>query len=114
MDRFLRSLTFKIGTIIILIEVAVLSMGGLFYIRRFSNAVDNQAENKVKLPGTLMNAGYLSLASLADQDAMKDLVGEELVESWAVSPDGKIFASLNPEYQNINIIDIPEIIIAFI
>ncbi len=108
MKQILTSLAFKIWVIIVVAELSVLTIVGSVYIRRFSAELDAQMESQVMLPGKLMNAGLLSLASLVDEDTMHDLVGEALLEGWAVNEHGRIFASLNPEYQGKNIADIPD------
>jgi signal transduction histidine kinase len=109
MNRFFNSLIFKIGVIIILAEIMVLSVVGYFYITRFSEAIDRRIEEQVTLPSMLMNKGLLSLASLAEEDTMKQLVGETLIEGWAVDEGGNIFASFSPEYRGVNIADIPDV-----
>ncbi|MBN2003281.1 MAG: GAF domain-containing protein [Anaerolineae bacterium] len=98
MKRFYHSLTFRIGGIIVLAEVVVLAVAGAAYVNRFSAEVDQHIEENALLPGALMNAGLLSLDSVADQAAMRRLVGEELIAGMIVGVNGNVFYSLQSEY----------------
>ena len=107
-NRFGSGLSFKIGLIIIIVEIAVLSVVGLIYVKQFSNEIDKRIEGQIQLPTILINAGLLSLAVLADQERMKQLVGEELIEGLAIGQDLRVFAALNPDYRGQKVTDIPE------
>ncbi|MCB0032477.1 MAG: GAF domain-containing protein, partial [Anaerolineales bacterium] len=107
--QFFKSLSFKIGVIIILVEVVVLTLAGAIYLDRFSNAIDRRIEEQVMLPASLINSGVLSLVSLADQEIMHQLVGEELLEGWAVDEEGDIFASYTEPFRGQNINNLPAI-----
>ena len=52
MNKFFNSLSFKIGVIIILIEMIVLTALGFVYINRFSNQIQHQEWN---LPAGLIS-----------------------------------------------------------
>ncbi len=107
--QFFKSLSFKIGVIIILVEVVVLALAGAIYLDRFSNAIDRRIEGQVMLPASLINSGVLSLVSLADQKVMHQLVGEELLEGWAVDEEGDISASFTEAFRGQNINNLPDI-----
>ncbi|MFZ5917277.1 MAG: hypothetical protein ACOYZ7_10110 [Chloroflexota bacterium] len=98
MKRFYHSLTFRIGGIIVLVEIVALTMAGVVYVNRFSAEVDQRIEEHALLPGVLMNAGLLSFDSVADQATMRRLVGEELMAGMVVGVNGNIFYSLQSEY----------------
>ena len=109
MNRFLTSLTFKVGVLIILAEIIVLGIVGSVYRARFANEIDQRIHGQIRLPGTLINAGLLSIATLADQQSMKQLVGEALLEGLAVGQDLRVFAALNPKYRGQSVSEIPEL-----
>ena len=109
MNRFLTSLTFKVGVLIILAEIIVLVIVSSVYRTRFANEIDQHIHGQIRLPGTLINAGLLSIATLADQQSMKQLVGEALLEGLAVGQDLRVFAALNPKYRGQSVSEIPEL-----
>ena len=106
MKRLLTSLTFKIGMIIIFSEIIVLGVVGSLYISRFDREINKRMEEHVQLPGKLMNAGLLRLASLTNQKTMNQLMAEELVIGLAVRKDLRIFASQNPDLRGKKVTDI--------
>ncbi len=109
MKRFLNSLTFKIGIIIILAEVVVLSVVGFVYIEQFANQVDKRIEIQVQIPGTLFNAGLLKLDSVSDQKTMEQLIGGPLLEGLIVGINNNVFNSFKPDYIGKRITDIPNV-----
>jgi signal transduction histidine kinase len=109
MKQFFSSLTFKIGIIIILIEIIVLMVIGYFYINWFNQQIDQRLQARVELPGKLVAKGLLGFGSIADEEIMTDLVGENLIEGMVVGADKTIFYSLNPDYAQHQITDVPDI-----
>jgi signal transduction histidine kinase/HAMP domain-containing protein len=97
MRRLLNSLAFKVGGIIIVTQILILAVIGYVYISRFYQQIDEQAEQQVQIPGTLMSAGLLSLESITDQEVMRELLGEELVEGLVVGANRVIFFASEPE-----------------
>jgi signal transduction histidine kinase len=95
---FQKSLTFKIGAIIILVEIIVLTVTGYFYIRRFATEIDERVRSRVELPGLLIAQGLLNFGSIADKAVMTELVREELVDGMVVGADKRVLNSLNPAY----------------
>lgn len=87
----------------------MLALAGAIYLDRFSNAIDRRIEGQVMLPASLINSGVLSLVSLADQKVMHQLVGEELLEGWAVDEEGDISASFTEAFRGQNINNLPDI-----
>lgn len=106
MSRPFSSLIIKIGIIIILAEIIVLAFVGVFYVERFSEAIDKRIERQVTLPSILMDSGLLNVASLVEQDTMRDIVGETLLDGWAIDRNRNIIASFNPDYRGLAIDDI--------
>ena len=108
MQRFFTSLTFEVGVLIILTEIIVLSIVSSVYRARFAHEIDRRIHGQIRLPGALINAGLLSIATLADRQSMQQLVGEALLEGLAVGQDLRVFAALNPQYRGQSIRNIPE------
>ncbi len=98
MRRLFKSLTFKIGIMIILVEIAVLAISGSFYVRRFKMQVNERVQARVELPGMLVKRGLLSSGSVADTEMMTELVGEELIDGLIVGFDKQVRYSLNPAH----------------
>ena len=95
MKQFFKSLTFKIGVLIIISEVIVLGVVGVIYINRFSNEVDRRSIERLQLPGKLMRAGLLDYDAVGDEQMMRELVGENLVNGMVVGLNHIIYYSLN-------------------
>lgn len=110
MLRFFHSLTFKIGVIIILVEIIVLTVTGFFYINRFSAQVDERVRVRIELPGKLVSRGLLTLGSVADKEVMTELVGAELLEGMVIGSDREVFNSLTPAYVRHQITEVPGIV----
>lgn len=107
MNKFLNSLSFKVGAIIILVEMIVLTALGFVYINRFSHQVDMQIETQAQLPGLLMNAGLLSFDSVSDPTTMRELVGDEVISGMVVGVNGVVFYSLDPSLLGMDVAEVP-------
>jgi len=107
--KFYHSLSFKVGAVIILLEIIILSIIGASNIINFNTAVDARAETQIKIPGQLMNAGELKLDAIQDNETMREIIGEELLNGLIAGIGGTIYYSLNPEYLGQDINAIPEI-----
>jgi signal transduction histidine kinase len=105
--RFTDSLIFRIGAVIVLAEIIVLAVVGVFYVNRFSDQVDQRIIARAQLPGSLMNAGLLNLDSVADGDTMQQLVGEEIVSAMVIGVNGNVFYSLDPQYLGLDVDEVP-------
>lgn len=106
---FFRSLLSKIGVIIILTEVIILSVTGFYYIERFSKKVDESVENQIQLPGKLMNSQLLKYESIGDLGIMKELVGERFVEGFVFSRNMKVYHALDRLYIGMTVKDVLKI-----
>ncbi len=107
--RFPNSLTFKIGGIVIAIEVLALAAMGFYYDNRFREQVDRRVVQNVQAPGRLMERGLLRYDAVADQTIMRQLVGEELVDGMVVGVNGNVFHALNLDYLGKDVSAIPAI-----
>jgi signal transduction histidine kinase/HAMP domain-containing protein len=107
MKTFFKSLTFKIGIIIILVEIVVLAVTGFFYVNRFSREIDERIRARIELPGTLVAKGLLNFGSVADREVLTELVGEGLIDGLVIGADKTIFHSLNPAFVRQDITRVP-------
>ncbi len=106
MKLFFKSLTFKIGILIIIAEIIVLGVVGVFYINQFSTEVDRRSIERLQLPGKLMRAGLLDYDAIGDEQMMRELVGENLVNGMVVGINHIIYYSLNSSLLGESISDI--------
>jgi GAF domain-containing protein/HAMP domain-containing protein len=110
MKRFLNSLTFRIGTIIILIEIVILAVIGFIYIRQFTMEIDERVKARVELPGILIDQNLMTVLAVTDEEMMTDLVGEELIDGMVVDYLEKfVFFAMDSSHAQQNIVDIPGI-----
>ncbi|MBN1218559.1 MAG: substrate-binding domain-containing protein [Anaerolineae bacterium] len=108
MKRFLNSLAFKVSAIIILVEIIILAGIGSYYIESFNRQIDERTEARVELAATLIDNGLLRLTTLTDEDMVRELIGEELLELRLVRSDGDLLYSLNRDEAARNIADFPD------
>ncbi len=107
MEQYFRKRVLKIGAAIIIAEIIVLAIVGSFYVLSISDAVDTRVETQVRIPGQLMNAGYLNFDAVEDSAQMSELIGEELIEGMVIGVDYNVYHSLNPEYLGLSVGEIP-------
>ncbi len=104
------SLSFKIGAVIVLVEIVVLAVVGFFYTDRFRAQIDRRVAERIVLPGVLMNNGLLSIDAVEDKETMEQLVGQDLVEltdGMIVGVNGNVFHALDPEKAGSQVSDLP-------
>ena len=104
---FFSSLIFKVGLVIIVIEIVVLTSTGIYYTRQFNEAVDARVYSRVAIPGQLMAKGMLEYYVVRDRVEMTELAGDDLVEAMVVAVTGNVFYSLNTEYEGKDTSEVP-------
>lgn len=97
--KFFDSLIFKIGAVIIGVEVIILFAIGVYYFNRFSNELDKRIETQIEIPGILMNKGLLSYESVENKKIMEQLVGEVLINALVIGLNQRVFYALTPDYR---------------
>jgi signal transduction histidine kinase/HAMP domain-containing protein len=93
MKRFLTSIYFKIGVIIVIVEVFILTLIGTIYLNRLFIQIDQRVLERSQLLGNLIKANLVRIVSINDPEAMRLLVGEEIVDVFLASPDQTVFYS---------------------
>jgi len=109
MFSFKKSLILKISAVVFLVEFLVLTSLGLFYTELFSHQIDEYLESSIRLPGELMNRRVLRYETVADTDAMADILGDEFLEGLIVGEDGHIYFASDPDHVDKSIDDIPNV-----
>lgn len=100
-----RSIPVKISLAIFIIEILLLAMMGIFYSARFSEEIDRRINEKLALPGTLMNQRAMTYDSVKDFQALSELVQEEVVEAFIFKRDGVVFFTADPAQEGRNYAD---------
>jgi PAS domain S-box-containing protein len=103
-----KSLIYKIGAAVLLVECLVLTSLGLFYTETFSREVDRYLTINVQLPGKLMNRQLLRYESVGSEEVMKELVGEEFLDAMVIGAGGRIYYAYHPEMVGKNVSDTSE------
>ncbi len=106
-EPFFSSLIFKVGLVIIVIEIVVLTSTGIYYTRQFNEAVDARVYSRVAIPGQLMTKGMLEYEVVRDRVEMTDLAGDDLVEAMVIAVTGKVFYSFHTEYEGRDASQVP-------
>lgn len=95
-----RSLSYKIGILIIVTELIALAGLGFFYIERFTSQLEQDVQQKFQAPGYLMSKGLLRYESAEDVVTMEKLVGETIEECMVIGANGRIYYSLNQKLRD--------------
>jgi len=100
------SLSFKIGSLIILTEIMTLAALGVFYINRFTGELESRFENQIKSPGILMSKGQLRYEAATDRSTMQKMAGDSLIDCMVIGANHKIYYSLTKEYYDKQLEDV--------
>ena len=60
------SLILKIGAVMLVIEVIAFTITGAYFVRRFSEQVDQRVAERMRIPGMLISQRLLSYESVTD------------------------------------------------
>ena len=93
-----RNRIYSVVVVIIVVEIVVLGLVGVLYTNNISNAIDSRVEGQVRIPGQLMNGGYLDLDAIENSNQMSELVGDEFIEGMVIGVDYNVYYSFNPDY----------------
>lgn len=103
------TLSFKIGSLIILTQVISLLALGFFYVTRFTGEINRRFENQMKSPGIMMSKGMLRYETVNDRKLIQELVGDSLKDCMLIGEDHKIYYSMNPQYMDKKLEDVGSI-----
>ena len=102
MKKMFSSLSIKIGIIIILIELVVLTFTGIYYLQRFGEEVNERFFDRSKMLGNLLAQGFIEYKVVKERDQMTELIGDNPINAMVISVTRKVFYSLNSEYEGKN------------
>ena len=108
-QKFFHRLTFKIGIVIILIEIITLSTLGWYYTHRFHKQIVQRVIDKVQIPGMLMSQGLLPYSAVTNADLLKRLVGEEIIDSMVIWVNGYVVHALRQELAGVLLTQVSEL-----
>lgn len=86
-------LSYKIGLLIITVEVISLSILGFYYINHFVSELQHKFEVQVKTPGLLMGNGKLTYSTAPDLKVLSELVGSQVLDSKVIGVDHTVYYS---------------------
>ena len=109
MTTISNKLSYRIGSIIIITEIVALFGLGLFYIQRFSKEIEARVEKQIHTPGQLMSKEVLKYESTENRATLQSIVGDSIDQCFAIGANGKIYYSLNAEFRDKTVKDLPEI-----
>ncbi|NJK98201.1 MAG: hypothetical protein HC905_27760, partial [Bacteroidales bacterium] len=104
-----QSLSFKIGSIIILTELIILFALGVFYTARFTGELNDRFRDQVALPGVLMSKGLLRYETATDHATIQKMIGDSVSDCMVIGANHKIYYSLKKEYTDKMLEDVPSI-----
>jgi len=109
MGRVLKSLGFRVGASVVLIEVVVLLVMGIYAVQRLSNEIDRRTRDRITIPGLLMERGVLDYDTVSDSAIMSNLIGQELVQGMVVGANRNVFHALDARQLGQDVRDLPGI-----
>ncbi len=89
-QHFFHRLAFKIGIVIIVIEIIVLFTLGWHHLYRFRKRTVQRISDKIQIPAILMSQGLLPYSAATNPDLLTHLVGEQIVDSMIIQDNGYV------------------------
>lgn len=102
-----RRLAARLGLSVMMIEVIFVTLTGMMYFNRFAAQIDAKQVERLRAATEMLNQNQLNLASLTDRATMSLLMGEEVKDAMLLTDKGTVAYSLDPEYRNRRIADVP-------
>jgi methyl-accepting chemotaxis protein len=93
MDKLTKSIIFKVGSLIILVQILSLSTLGFIYSFRFKKELQVKFENQIKVPGYLMGTGDLNYSMASDSSKLTQLVDAKILDSKLIGSNGIVYYS---------------------
>jgi signal transduction histidine kinase/HAMP domain-containing protein len=93
MKSFFTSLYFKIGSIIVIAELIILSTIGYIYIVRFHEQIDQRAIDRLQIPTKVAGDFIVRLLTLEGVESLETLIDERIADAAVIDPQGKVIFS---------------------
>lgn len=103
----LKTLSAKIGVLIIVTEFVAFFALGVFYINRFTSQIQSGLKQNFQTPAYLMSKGLLRYESAENKAIIEKLVGETIEDCIVIGANGKIYFSLNSDYNGKSKSEVP-------
>src|ERR1035437_6632105 len=97
MNKLSSSIIFKVGSLIILVQIISLSTLGLIYSYRFKKELKVKFENQIAIPGYLMGIGELNYTMTSDSSRIAQLVDAKIIDSKLIGSNGIVYYSSRKE-----------------
>jgi len=107
--KYTNSLIYKIGFFIILTEVITFTILGFFFISYFNGEMNQRFKTQLQSPAILMSEGQLRYKTAIDQRTLQEIIGDSILECMIIGANHKIYYSLNTEYTDKLINEVPAI-----
>jgi len=91
MNKLSNSIIFKVGSLIILVQIISLSTLGFLYSLRFKNELKAKFENQISVPGYLLGIGKLNYEMAADSIKLSQLVDSKVLDSKIIGSNGIVY-----------------------
>ena len=104
--KLLKSLTIKIGILLVLIETVLFTILGIVYSYIYISQLQNDLEEKLQLPGKLISRGLLGYYSITDRDILREIIGADVLEAYIFGVNGHIFYSMDPGKTGLSLYEI--------
>ncbi len=108
-QHFFHRLAFKIGIVIIVIEIIVLFTLGWHHLYRFRKRTVQRISDKIQIPAILMSQGLLPYSAATNPDLLTHLVGEQIVDSMIIQDNGYVIHACRQELAGKFFHQIPEL-----
>ncbi len=103
MNKVLNSLIFRIITIIIVAQLLLLILMGVYNYQYFSDKIEKRFVSQIEVPGKLLLNSGLRFRAIADPDIMEQFISDDLDEALLIGVDQKVYYSLPPEYRDLKV-----------
>ena len=111
MSKLSNSIIFKVGSLIILVQIISLSTLGFIYSLRFKNELKVKFENQISIPGYLLGIGKLNYEMAADSIKLSQLVDSKVLDSKIIGSNGIVYYTSNKGDLDKNINDLKDFVI---
>lgn len=107
LERLTGSLGVRVAAAVVVAELAILVLIGMFAVGRLNAALEQRTIDLVEKPGLLLTRGVMSLDAISDRETMRRLIGETLVDGMIVGGGGFVFYALDPAMVGRAVQDLP-------
>ncbi len=96
MSRIFNNISLKISISILVIQIIVLTLIGVYFSSRFAAEIDNHLAEKLTTPASLISKGALNFTCVDDLGTLSDLLKLEVLETFIFEKDGTVSHIADP------------------